>query len=98
MYGSSRICGWGRGWLWSTGRTPRFTELELFTMAAQFASIIALALTAVGLAYTPLFYETAKLSDGPQLLARFGQFYLAGTLALGLGVSVFSREVIQVMT
>ena len=92
------------GWAMDTSNRifiERFTslnELGLFNVATQLAAIVALALTAVGLAYTPLFYETAKLPDGPALLARFGQFYLAGTLALGLGVSIFSREMVQVMT
>lgn len=73
-------------------------ELGLFNLGYQFAMILGLVLGAIGLAFTPIFYETVKRAEGPHLLARFGVFYIAGTLGLGLIISVFSKVAIQIMT
>ena len=92
------------GWVMDTSnrifieRYVGLAELGLFNIGSQFAMILGFVLGAIGLALTPLFYEAARLDDAPEVLARFGLRYIACTLGLGLIVSVFSREAIQVFT
>jgi O-antigen/teichoic acid export membrane protein len=92
------------GWVMDTSnrvfieRYVGLGQLGLFNIGSQFAMILGFVLGAIGLALTPLFYETARLDHAPELLARFGLLYIACTLGLGLIVSVFSREAIQLFT
>jgi len=79
-------------------RFVNLTELGLFNIGNQFSMILGFALGAMGLAFTPIFYETAKMDNGPSLLARFGLIYVAVTMGLGLGIAVFSREALDILT
>ena len=73
-------------------------DLGLFNVGNQIAMILGYMLNAAGLAFTPLFYETARLSEGPRILARFAGIYIAATLGLALVVAVFSRDAIRLLT
>jgi len=73
-------------------------QLGLFNVATQFAMVLGYLLNAVGMAFTPLFYETVRLSDGARVLARFGIVYVAAALGMALTVAVFSREAIVLLT
>jgi O-antigen/teichoic acid export membrane protein len=73
-------------------------QLGLFNVGTQFAMVLGLVLGGVGLAFTPLFYETIRLENGPHMLARFGLLYISCALGLGLVVSVFSRDAIRLLT
>jgi O-antigen/teichoic acid export membrane protein len=73
-------------------------DLGRFSAASQLALGLGFVLNAVGLAYSPLFYETARLDSGRVQLARFALVYLAGTLGLALALAVFAREALQLLT
>src|SRR5207244_3720184 len=69
-----------------------------FNVGNQFSMILGFVLGATGLAFTPIFYETVRVPEGPRLLARFGVIYVAVTLGLGLALAVLSREVLEILT
>jgi O-antigen/teichoic acid export membrane protein len=73
-------------------------ELGLFNVGNQFAMILGFVLGATGLAFTPIFYETVKVDEGPRLLARFGVIYVAVAVGIGLSIAVLSREALQILT
>lgn len=73
-------------------------DLGRFNAASQLALGLGFALNAVGLAYSPLFYETARTESGRSQLARFGLLYLAVTVGLALALAVFAREALEILT
>lgn len=79
-------------------RFINLSELGLFNIGNQFAMILGFVLGATGLAFTPIFYETVKVEEGPRLLARFGVIYVAVTVGIGLAIAVLSRDALQVLT
>jgi O-antigen/teichoic acid export membrane protein len=79
-------------------RFVNLSELGLFNVGNQFSMILGFVLGATGLAFTPIFYETVKIDEGPQLLARFGVIYVAVTLGLGLAIAILSREALEILT
>jgi len=92
------------GWAVDTSNRlfiERFVSLDqlgLFNIASQFAMILGYLLNGVGLAFTPLFYETVRMPDGARTLARFGLIYIAAAFGLGLLLAVFSKDAIDLMT
>jgi len=92
------------GWVMDTSnrifieRHAGLNELGLFNIGSQFAMILGFVLGATGIALTPLFYETIRLANAAEVMARFAVRYIACTFGLGLIVSVFSREAIQLFT
>lgn len=79
-------------------RFVNLSELGLFNVGNQFSMILGFVLGASGLAFTPIFYETVKVEEGPRLLARFGVIYVAVTAGIGLSIAVLSREALQILT
>ncbi len=73
-------------------------QLGLFNLASQFAMILGYLIAGIGLAFTPLFYETVKLPDGREILARFGVLYIAAALGLTLVVALLAGPAIQFLT
>ena len=79
-------------------RHVNLAQLGLFNVGSQFAMLLGLLLGAVGMAYTPLFYQTARTERAPATLARFGLLYFAGTTGVALVISAFSQEVVRGVT
>jgi O-antigen/teichoic acid export membrane protein len=92
------------GWVMDTSnrvfieRFVNLPQLGLFNVGHQFSMVLGFIVGATGLAFTPIFYETVKIAEGPRLLARFGVIYVAVTLGCGLVIAVLAREALIILT
>jgi len=79
-----------------------FTSLEevgLYSLGYKFGMILSIIVTSINFAWMPFFISTAKerpdIAKG--IFRRITTFYIAFILLLGLGVSIFAREIIVIM-
>lgn len=73
-------------------------ELGVYNVAAQIALIVGFAVNAVGLAFTPIYYQTMATESGPDRIAEFGRRYWAATLALALAVALLAPDLVRLLT
>lgn len=73
-------------------------EVGLFSVAGKLASLVALILAAFQTAWGPFSLSIAREEDAKQTYAKVLTYYLTGTSALALGLSLFAREILIVFT
>ena len=69
----------------------RFTtlaDLGVFNLAQQYASGLVVVVTAISMAWTPIFFETAKQPGAPDRFAKFGLRLIGLVAALALLMSL----------
>ena len=76
------------------------TELGLYALGYQLASLLTMAATAINFAWTPYMYGVVR--DRPDTarieLGRMTTYYVALLCALGLGVALLGGDILRVMT
>lgn len=75
-------------------------ELGLYSLGYQIGSIIGLIATSVNAAWTPFLYKKVE-TEGPAAnrnLSRLTTYYVLGLSFIGLGLLLFARELIVIMT
>ncbi len=70
----------------------------IYSVAAKFALIMSLAMTGFQMAITPLIYQKHNDPDTPYNLSRIFRYFTASSLILFLAVSIFSEEIINLLT
>ncbi len=69
-------------------RFTTLSELGVFNLAQQYASGLIVVVTAISMAWTPIFCETATRTDAPLRFARFGLRLLGLVTGLALLMSL----------
>ncbi|MEX2230705.1 MAG: oligosaccharide flippase family protein [Cyclobacteriaceae bacterium] len=72
------------------------SELGIYNVAQQFSSIIILVTNAINMAWVPLFYSAAKVSESSELFSSFGKFLIFVLTSMGLVFALFSEELVKV--
>jgi O-antigen/teichoic acid export membrane protein len=78
----------------------RFTNLSdfgLYSFALLYSSGLALVASATNMAWIPVFYKNAGQPNAKYIYGQFALYYLSGMCGLGLGMSLFSREIISIV-
>lgn len=70
----------------------------IYSVAARFALIMSLVMTGFQMAITPLVYQKYNDSDTPHNLSRIFRYFIASGLVLFLTISIFSEEIISLLT
>jgi O-antigen/teichoic acid export membrane protein len=70
------------------------SDLGIYNLAQQYTSIMLLVISAINLAWIPIFYEEAKKEIGKEPFVQFGSLFLTGVITMALGLSLFSKEVL----
>lgn len=73
-------------------------QVGLYQVGYTLGSAVKFALSAFEPAWQPFVYAQIKRPDAQATLARVVTYVCAAFVALGLGLSVFARELVQVMT
>lgn len=80
----------------------RFTSLSmvgLYNLGYKMGMVMSLIVTAINFAWIPIFYDTAKNKENAeQLLSRMFTLYTVVVSTLAIGIILFSREVILIMS
>ncbi len=79
-------------------RFATLSDVGLFNIAHQYAQLPAVALGAVSMAWSPIFFDLAKKEDGRAKIAKFGHYYYCGVVGIGLTVTVYAPEAFRLMT
>jgi O-antigen/teichoic acid export membrane protein len=76
------------------------TELGLYSLGYQLASLLTMAATAINFAWTPYMYGVVR--DRPDTasreLGRMTTYYVAGLCALGLGLALLGGDILRMLT
>jgi O-antigen/teichoic acid export membrane protein len=73
------------------------SELGIYNIAQQIASLLVLLINAVNMAWVPIFYEEAKKNENSTLFSDFGKLLVFTTTLVGLTLSLFSKELIALL-
>lgn len=74
------------------------TDVGLFSIAYRLVSPIGLIMTALSSSLTPLIYANYRSEETPAAIARIFRIVFAGCLILTLGLSLFAREALFLLT
>jgi len=72
------------------------SDLGMYNLAQQYSSALVIIISAINMAWVPLFYESAKKESNKDQIKEFGNIFLAMIVTLGLGLSLFSKEILSV--
>lgn len=73
-------------------------ELGLFGIGYRLASVTALLSLGVQSALTPLIYSHHRAAQTPSEIANIFRLYAAGAIVLSLGLGLFARELLAILT
>ncbi|MEP7081443.1 MAG: oligosaccharide flippase family protein [Chloroflexota bacterium] len=73
-------------------------DVGVFGIGYRIASVVSLLVLAVQTAITPLVYARYRDPETPAQLARVFRYFVAGALVLAVGLSLFAREILVVVT
>ena len=73
-------------------------DVGLFGIGYRVASVVSLLVIAVQTAITPLVYARYRDPATPAQLARVFRYFVGGALVLAVGLSLFAREILVVVT
>lgn len=73
-------------------------DVGLFGIGYRIAAVVSLLVLAVQTAITPLVYARYRDPDTPAQLARVFRYFVGGALVLAVGLSLFAREILVVVT
>ncbi|MFZ1807725.1 MAG: oligosaccharide flippase family protein [Cyclobacteriaceae bacterium] len=73
------------------------SELGVYNVAQQFSAIILLLVNAINMAWTPIFYATAKVNESSELFRSFGKLFIFSLALFGLSLSLFSDEIVLLL-
>ncbi|HEX8060305.1 MAG TPA: hypothetical protein VF473_05180, partial [Cyclobacteriaceae bacterium] len=76
-------------------RYTSLSDLGIFNVAQQIASVIVLVTNSINMAWTPIFYEEAKKDEESEVFTMFGQFLIYILTFLALSVSLFVPELVE---
>jgi O-antigen/teichoic acid export membrane protein len=76
------------------------SELGLYSLGYQLASILTIAATAINFAWTPYMYGVVRHrpDSAPVELGRMTTYYAAVLCALGLGVALLGGDILRILT
>ncbi len=74
------------------------SDVGLYGVGARFASLVGVALAGTRIATTPLIYKRYREEDTPRQLARVFRYFSGAMMIIVLGMALFSREVVVLMT
>lgn len=73
-------------------------EVGLYGVAFRLSSVVGLMIAGVQGALMPLILKNHHIQDTPRQLATIFRIFFAGALLVFLGLSLFAREVLRLMT
>lgn len=79
----------------------RFSSLDnlgIFNLSQQIASIPLVLLSAINMAWLPIFYSEAKKSIDSNVYALFGKYLFIAMCSVSLIIALFSMELISVIS
>lgn len=76
-------------------RYTSLSDLGIFNVAQQIASVIVLVTNSINMAWTPIFYEEAKKDEESEVFTMFGRFLIYILTFLALSVSLFVPELVE---
>jgi O-antigen/teichoic acid export membrane protein len=83
---------------WFMERYGLLEELGIYTVAYQLGLLVYYFLGAVNKAYVPFFFKTAEEDKNAKVVFEdIIKYYSVLILSIGLGLSIFSREIITLM-
>jgi O-antigen/teichoic acid export membrane protein len=76
------------------------TQLGLYSLGYQLASLLTMAATAINFAWTPYMYGVVRdrPDTAPAELGRMTTYYVAVLCALGLGVALLGGDILRLLT
>jgi len=80
------------------GQLMTIDDVGLFGIGYRIASVVSLLNVAVQTAITPLIYARYRDPETPGQLARLFGYFVAAALVLAVGLSLFAREIMGVVT
>ncbi len=79
-------------------RFATLADLGVFNLALQYASGLIVVVTAISMAWTPIFFETAKQSGAPDRFAKFGLRLIGLVAALALLMSLCAHAFLSLVS
>jgi len=73
-------------------------EVGLYGIGYRLSSVVGLLIAGIQMALMPLVYAHHREPDTPLQLERIFRFFLAGALLMFLGLSLFARDILVIMT
>jgi len=73
-------------------------EVGLYSLGYRFGQVMVLLVTAVTLAWPPLSYRILGEANAETIYSRITSLYMAGAGLLWLGLSLFSREMVVLLS
>lgn len=74
------------------------TDVGLFGVGYRIASIVSFLMFGFQTALTPLIYNHYRNPNTPSQLARLFRYFAAAALLLTIGLSLYAREILAIMT
>lgn len=78
-------------------RFTTLSELGVFNLAQQYASGLIMVVTAISMAWTPIFFEKAKEPDSQIVFSKFGLYLIVIVSGIALIMSLFAPEFITIL-
>lgn len=78
----------------------RFTNLSdfgLYSFALLYSSGLTLIASSTNMAWVPIFYKYALDPKSKYIYGQYGLYYICGMCGVGLGMSLFSKEIISII-
>lgn len=80
-------------------RMTSLSEVGLYNLGYQIGMVMSFIVSSINFAWAPIFYDTAKRDPNAKpILSRMFTLYTVVVSTLAVGVILFSREVILIMT
>jgi O-antigen/teichoic acid export membrane protein len=73
------------------------SEVGIYSLGYQIASILQLLAFSVTNAWSPFFYKTAGEPDAPRMLSRFSTYYILLVVFLGAGISALAEDMLLIV-
>ena len=73
------------------------SDLGIYNLAQQYSSAMTLIISAVNMAWVPLFYERAKNNPTDDVFRHFGTFFITAVIMLGFILSLFSKDILSLI-
>lgn len=73
-------------------------EVGIYGVGFRFATVTNLLMVGIQGALTPLIYQNYRKSSTPDEIAKIFNYFLVGTIPIYLGISLFSKEVVWLLT
>lgn len=77
-------------------RFASLSDLGIFNLAQQYSSGLILVISAVNMAWVPIFYERAK-ENNSEVFSKFGMYLVAFAASIGLLMSLYAHEFVTLI-